>query len=173
MIRIFLTGDNHIGLMYAGHEKSEILQEKRITAFEEMVRTANRENCDLFVIAGDLFHKTRGITQKTIKRLMDMLAGFKGIVVVLPGNHDYYDDDVEVWKHFKNLMPSYDNIMLLTEYKPYRVTCGEDEVVLYPALCQSLNSKPGENNLEWVKNEPIDSDGSYHIGIAHGAVPIW
>lgn len=101
---------------------------------------------------------------------MDILSGFKGVVTVLPGNHDFYEDDVEVWQYFKGLLPSYDNIKLLTEYKPYRFTCGGNEVVLYPALCRSLHSEPGENNLAWLKNEPITSDSAYRVGIAHGAV---
>ncbi len=170
MIRIFLTGDNHIGLMYERYEQPEILREKRITAFEGMVQTANKENCDLFVIAGDLFHKTSRITRKTIQRIMDILSKFKGVVTVLPGNHDFYEDDVEVWQYFKGLLPSYDNIKLLTEYKPYRLTCGENEVVLYPALCRSPHSEPGENNLAWLKKEPITSNSVYRVGIAHGAV---
>lgn len=170
MIRIFLTGDNHIGLMYAGHEKPEILQEKRITAFEGMVREANRENCGLFVIAGDLFHRTTGITRKTVGRLMDLLAGFQGTVAVLPGNHDYYDGGVLVWQYFRNLLPSYDNIMLLSEDRPYSLVCGEEDVVLYPAVCRSLHSEPGENNLTWIKHEPFPADSAFRIGIAHGAV---
>ncbi len=170
MLRIFLTGDNHIGLMYANYGQSEILREKRITAFEGMVQTANSEDCDLFVIAGDLFHRTTGIPRKTIKRIMDILSGFKGVVAVLPGNHDYYKDDVKVWEDFKHLLPSYDNIKLLTEYKPDKVNCGENEVYLYPALCRSLHSEPGENNLAWLKNEPITPGSAYHVGIAHGAV---
>jgi len=44
-------------------------------------------------------------------------------------------------------MPSYDNIMLLTEYKRCEISVGDDNVVLYPALCSSLHSAPGHNNL--------------------------
>ena len=55
MIRIFMTGDNHIGLKYASHENAGILAESRINAFAGMVEEANSEKCDLFVITGDLF----------------------------------------------------------------------------------------------------------------------
>ena len=38
MLRIFVTGDNHIGLKYASHEQSAVLASSRITAFENMVK---------------------------------------------------------------------------------------------------------------------------------------
>ena len=170
MLKIFLTGDNHIGLKYASHEQAAVLASSRITAFESMVKTANQENCALFVIAGDLFENTYSVSKRDIKALLDTLSCFEGTVVVLPGNHDYYDADVKVWQYFKDVMQAHDNIMLLTEYRPYSLTCGDEDVVLYPAHCTSLHSAPGENNLGWIKDEDILSDGAYHIGIAHGAV---
>ena len=68
------------------------------------------------------------------------------------------------------VMTSYDNIMLLTEYHPYKLSANGEDVVLYPALCTSLHSAPGQNNLGWIKETEIENDGAYHIGIAHGAV---
>ncbi|MBQ2741488.1 MAG: metallophosphoesterase [Oscillospiraceae bacterium] len=170
MIRIFVTGDNHIGLRYASHEQGAILAASRIQAFEEMVSAANSEECELFVITGDLFENTYSISKRDIKVLLDMLSCFKGMVAVLPGNHDYYDKDVKVWQYFRDLLPSYDNIMLLSDYRPYKVTAGGSEVILYPALCTSVHSAPGENNLDWIKSSDIDADEAFHIGIAHGAV---
>lgn len=170
MIRIFVTGDNHIGLRYASHEQASILAQNRMTAFDGMVQAANDEGCTLFVITGDLFENTYGVPKKDMKTLLDKLSFFKGTVVVLPGNHDYYDKDVKVWQYFMDVAASYDNIMLLTEYHPYFLIVGGEEVVLYPALCTSLHSAPGQNNLGWIKAEDIASDSKYHIGIAHGAV---
>lgn len=170
MLKIFLTADNHIGLKYAGHASSAVLAACRISAFEEMVRAASSENCDLFVIAGDLFDKPSGISKKTIKTLLDALARFNGTVVVLPGNHDYYNNDAEVWRYFKELNATYDNTLLLTDYRPYPLTISEESVTIYPALCTSLHSEQGQNNLGWIKNTEIPDNGAYHIGIAHGAV---
>lgn len=170
MLRVFVTGDNHIGLKYASHEQAAVLSSSRITAFEGMVKTANQENCALFVITGDLFENTYSVSKKEIKTLLDALSCFNGTVVVLPGNHDYYDKDVKVWQYFKDVMASYDNIMLLTDYHPYKLLADGEDVVLYPALCTSLHSAPGQNNLDWIKETDIENDGAYHIGIAHGAV---
>ena len=170
MLRIFVTGDNHIGLKYASHEQAALLASARISAFETMVQRANEEHCALFVITGDLFENTYGIAKKDIKALLEILKDFQGTVVVLPGNHDYYDKDVKVWQYFKDVMASYDNVMLLTEYRPYELETEGKQVVLYPALCTSLHSAPGQNNLGWIKETEIEKDGAYHIGIAHGAV---
>lgn len=170
MLKIFVTGDNHIGLKYASHEQATIIAESRITAFEGMIEAANKEKCDLFVITGDLFENTYSISKREIKTLLDYLSCFNGIVVVLPGNHDYYDKDVKVWRYFKDAIASYDNIMLLTEYHPYKLTANDEDVFLYPALCTSLHSAPGQNNLDWIKKANIENDRAYHIGIAHGAV---
>lgn len=170
MLKIFMTGDNHIGLRYASHEQAAILSSTRITAFENMVASANQENCALFVITGDLFENTYSISKRDIKTLLDTLSQFRGTVVVLPGNHDYYDKDVKVWQYFKDVMATHDNIMLLTEYRPYALTANGEDVVLYPALCTSLHSTPGQNNLGWIKETDIPNDGAYHVGIAHGAV---
>ena len=170
MIRLFVTGDNHIGLKYDNHEQASILAQSRLTAFSEMVQSANQNACDLFVITGDLFENTYSIPKKDIKVLVDILSGFKGTVVVLPGNHDYYDKDVKVWQYFKDVMATSDNIMLLTEYRSYELSINGEDVILYPALCTSLHSEPTQNNLGWIKAMRIDKDGAYHIGIAHGAV---
>lgn len=170
MLKIFMTGDNHIGLKYAGHEQSAVLAAKRTDAFEGMVNAANAEGCALFVITGDLFENVYGAYKREISRLIGMLSRFNGTVVILPGNHDYYDKDVKLWRQFNEAMSSCGNIMLLTQYRPYELTADGEEVVLYPALCTSLHSEPGRNNLGWIKEANIVPDGKYRIGIAHGAV---
>ena len=64
MLKIFQTGDNHIGLKYASHQQAEVLKSARVNAFERMVDAANRECCALFVITGDLFENTYGISKR-------------------------------------------------------------------------------------------------------------
>ena len=169
MLRIFLTGDNHIGLRYAGHEASAELAAARIDAFAGMVEAANENGCELFVVAGDLFERLRGIAKRDVKAVVDALSRFNGTVAVLPGNHDYYSPDAKLWQDFSDCAQSADNIMLLKEYRPYHVSAGDNNVVLYPALCTSMHSAPGENNLGWIKEAEIDPS-VFNIGIAHGAV---
>lgn len=170
MLKIFLTGDNHIGLKYARHEQASVLADARLNAFDGMVETANKEACDLFVIAGDLFESTRGTAKQEMNALLEKLSGFHGTVIVLPGNHDYYDREVKVWQYFTDLVTGYDNIMLLKEYRPYQVSVNGMDGTLYPAHCTSLHSAPGKNNLDWIRETDMPEDDTYRIGIAHGAV---
>ncbi|MBR0534884.1 MAG: metallophosphoesterase [Clostridia bacterium] len=170
MLKIFVTGDNHIGLKYASHEKSTVLAQTRVDAFKNMVNKGNDEACSIFAITGDLFENTYSILKRDIKTLADTLSSFKGTVVILPGNHDFYDESTKLWQQAKEIFATKDNILLLTEYKPYAINANGEEVVLYPALCTSLHSAPGENNLGWIKAEHIIPDATYRIGIAHGAV---
>ena len=170
MIKIFVTGDNHIGLKYASHVQAAVLASARTSAFEQMVQTANEEGCALFVITGDLFENTYSISKREIKTLLEMLSNFRGTVVILPGNHDYYDEDTKLWQYFGDVLSGFDNIMLLTDYRPYRLEADGVDVVLYPALCTTLHSAPGQNNLDWIKEARIVPDQVCRIGIAHGAV---
>lgn len=173
MIRIFETGDLHIGKSYADkskHPEGYALAEKRVEALTGMVREANREQCDLFVITGDMFDKTNGIGKKRIARVVEELSEFSGTVLVLPGNHDYYSADSmpEVWQSFLECSDRYDNIVLLSSFEPYEQRIGDEEVVVYPAFCH-VRTAP-ENNLGWIKKLSIPQDEVYRIGVAHGAV---
>ena len=173
MIRIFQTGDLHIGRNYSDkkkHPEGRALAEKRLEAIRGMVDTANAEKCDLFVVTGDLFDKTNGVAKKVIIDVVEKLACFKGTVLVLPGNHDYYPDDYipNVWNIFLDASEDKENIILLQQFEPYDIAIGDDEVVIYPAHCQ-IDTSPN-NNLGWIKKQEISEDGIYRIGIAHGAV---
>ena len=56
-----------------------------------------------------------------------------------------------MWKDFEEVMETYDNIMLLKEYQPYKIEFDKQEVVIYPAFCEKLHSNPGQNNIGWIK----------------------
>lgn len=169
MLKIFETGDNHIGLKYSSHEKKQALINARIDAFKQMVSDANQEQCDLFCITGDLFENNHP-AKKDVSHVIDLLSEFHGTVIVLPGNHDYYTEDGKVWKYFQELTENKDQFVLLKEYKPYELKEDNKDIVIYPALCTTLHSDPGENNLGWMKQQNIIPDEKYRIGMAHGSV---
>ena len=170
MLKLLLTADNHIGLKYAGHEKGALLAQKRITALTDMVQYANRSGCGLFLIAGDLFENTYGISQRDAAHVLDILSGFGGVTAILPGNHDYYDRDSRLWQSLTSLSAERDNILLLTEARPYSLHVNDTDVMLYPAPCFAAHSEANTNHLDWIRDESIPSDGTICIGIAHGSV---
>ena len=170
MIKIFVTGDNHFGKKYDRYPQiRDQLLESRFVCLENMVKEAEKQGCGLFVVTGDLFDSINGIKVADVKRVVNILAGFGGSVIVLPGNHDYYTGEEKVWNDFHKALSSVDhNITLITEYRKYEFEQGEDKVVVYPAFCDSKHAK--ENKLGWIKAEDISKDGVINIGIAHGAL---
>ena len=57
-IRIFHTADLHLGMKFARGYSPEVqaaLVDARFEALAGMVETANREQCSLFAVAGDMF----------------------------------------------------------------------------------------------------------------------
>lgn len=169
MLKIFVTGDNHIGLKYARHEKADVIINARKSAFKAMVEKANEEDCGLFVITGDLFENNSGILKSDIAYIIDALSAFKGIAAILPGNHDYYDNSSKLWRSLEEYIKKTDNVIVLSDYRPYILDINGEKAVIYPAACKSLHSAKGENCLGWIKGADMSADG-YKIGVAHGAV---
>ena len=167
MIRIFMTGDNHFGKLYDKWECKEKLLQSRFDSLAGMVAQAEKEQCNLFVVTGDLFDKTYSIRVSDVKKIAEILSRFPGPVLVLPGNHDFYTGEEEVWKNFLRFTDTADNIRLLTENRKIRLEVHGEALNVYPAPCASKQS--GVNNLDWIKEAEID-EGEYNIGIAHGAV---
>ncbi len=169
MIKIFVTGDIHFGRKYERYPKiSAELIESRFRCLERCVEYAEKEACDYFVIAGDLFDRISGIAVQDVKRVVNILAEFNNTVLVLPGNHDYYSGQEKIWKDFTDAMSKTDHrILLLSEMREYRFGDDSDSVTFYPALCESKHSD--KNNLDWIKKS-LPDDAAYHVGIAHGAI---
>ena len=168
MVKIFVTGDNHIGKKYDNYpEIKTILVQNRFDCLRGMIRQAEAEGCDLFVVTGDLFDSVRSVSLQDVRATVDILKGFDGRVLVLPGNHDFFTGEEKVWKDFQVALGASDSILLLTEMRPLLLEVGEEEVVIYPAYCQSKHSR--ENNLSWMKGIGMPEE-QFHIGIAHGAI---
>ncbi len=172
MIKIFVTGDNHIGKKYNRYATiKEQLVKSRFDSMDAMVEKAEQEGCSLFVVTGDLFDNVSSIKTTDVKQVVDILSKFSGNVLVLPGNHDYYTGEEKLWKDFEKYLGNQpNNITILNEYRAYEFEIGDEIAIVYPAYCQSKYSR--DNNLGWIKesNIAMDSAGTYNIGIAHGAI---
>lgn len=169
MLNIFLTGDNHIGLMFDRYDEiKDKLKQSRLDSLKKMVSYANENNCEFFVVAGDLFHRFSGIPKKTIRTVTEILSEFEGKVLVLPGNHDYYSGDVRLWEDFQDSIQDKLQIHILNEFRTYEFDTEDgNRAVIYPAMCQAKHSTT--NNLGWIREKKMDPD-VYKIGIAHGAI---
>lgn len=163
-LKVFHTGDLHLGMLYRNRgypeEVRQELVEARFRTLERMVGQANQAKCQLFVVAGDLFERLN-VKEDLILRVARTLSRFSGICVVLPGNHDYYTPASFLWEKFREYLA--DNILLLSESRPY---CLEDyglEVALYPAPCQAKHSSV--NNLNWIFDLIRKPEARWHLGL--------
>lgn len=164
-MKLLLTGDLHLGRAYQKENPAvaQRFSNARLQALRNAVTIANREDCTLFVIAGDLYDKVSGIPQALHKEVCRVLEEFGGTVLILPGNHDYYDPEHDgLWKNFEEF--SGPHIRVLKACEPYPV----DGAVIYPCPCHNKRSK--ENALGWMKEGLELAPDTLHIGIAHGAV---
>ena len=169
MIKLFVTGDIHIGKKYDSYsEIRDDLIQSRFDCLDRAIKQAEKESCDFFVITGDLFEKTYAIKVGDVKQVVDILSAFSGSVIVLPGNHDYYSGEAKVWNDFRSqLMKTDHSITLITDLKEYTFEADEETVTFYPAPCHTKHSH--NNNLDWIKQAEMD-DSTYHVGIAHGSI---
>lgn len=168
-IKVFHTGDLHLGMLYKSRGYAEGVREELVRArFEtlaRMIQKANEQECQLFVVAGDLFERLN-VRKEQVREAARMLSGFHGLCVVLPGNHDYYTPDSPLWGSF--LKEAGDNILLLSEPRPYSLKDYNLEAVLYPAPCQAKHSAVGV--IDWIKDPGEKPEARWHLGLAHGSV---
>ncbi len=167
MFKLFVTGDNHLCRQYARSPIKEVLKKSRIDSLRNTVRLAEQEECDYYIITGDLFDRVNNISIKDIGEIIEILESFNQTVLILPGNHDFYTGSEKLWKDFQNRASSSGNIILLNEYRTYRFGSGDDELVIYPAYCDSKHSKT--NRLKWIA-EKFEQSAAFNIGIAHGTI---
>ena len=158
--------------------------EARFSTLRSMVETANSRECDVFVVAGDLFDSRR-VAKKDVVRAAESLKRFEGkLVLVLPGNHDYVQwDEIErgeenLWRWFREAMS--EHTLLLEEARPYDLSRYELGAVVYAAPCTAKHSNT--NAIGWVREhrkgpgaERLEKgltteEALLHIGIAHGSL---
>ena len=169
-LKILHTGDLHLGMTFGtrGYPPPlrQQLVEARFAALDNLVEKANGEDCQLFIIAGDLFHRANA-SQETVLRAAKSLHAFKGAcVAVLPGNHDYYDELSPMWKLFRDNSP--DHLAFLSHLRPYPLSDYGLEAALYPGPCDAKHS--GHNRLGWIKDLQERPAARWHLGVAHGAL---
>jgi len=167
-LRILLTADVHLGLKFSNYPQvQKELTEARFEALKKVVNAGNERQCDILVVAGDLFDHLR-VSDRDVVEAAQILCGFQGkIVTVLPGNHDFIiRDERKLWHKFKT--NAGDRVLVLEESKVYNLEQYDLNVNVYAAPCDAKHS--GTNCIGWIKNEPKDSSIKYHIGIAHGSL---
>ena len=166
-IKIFHTADLHLGMRFAGYpDVQDELINARHETLENMVEVANQESCTLFVMAGDLFDRTT-LNVKDISMAARALNEFEGeLVIVLPGNHDYYTHDSKLWNEFSK--HAGDRILILKNPDIYDLNKYHLKIKIYAAPCSAKHSN--ENMIKWDSSRESTENDSIKIGLAHGSL---
>ena len=88
-LKILHSADWHLDSPFAGfpEQQRQILKEEQRRIPGKVADLCRRENCDLMLLAGDLFDGEA--TRETIDLLKDALASCGVPVMIAPGNHDF------------------------------------------------------------------------------------
>ncbi len=146
------------------------LCEARFTALEKIVEKANTVECELLVIAGDLFNSNK-VPKKEVLRSLEILEGFMGnCILYLPGNHDYYSGFPSgIWEVLE--AKAYDKLLICKEKKMYSLKEYYLPLFVYPGPCDSQQGT--ENVISWIKapeENTAERNDYFHLGLAHGSI---
>lgn len=165
-LKILHSGDFHIGLRFGNYPEAvrNKLAAARVEALRNLVGEANSRQCDLLVVAGDLFEGHR-VARATVAEAAEILNGFAGpCVLVLPGNHDYYDD--VLWPTFERQADPA-KVVVLKQCQVYELAPWGLAVDVFAAPCFARHSD--SNNLAWI-GERTPDPARFNLGIAHGTL---
>ena len=92
-MKLLHTADLHLDSAFCtlGAIGSQGRREAQRSLLKRIFDTAKREECDMMLIAGDLFD-TVFVTPETKKLCMELFADFGAPIVIAPGNHDPFVD---------------------------------------------------------------------------------
>src|SRR5690606_17150735 len=144
-------------------EDAPVLADARFQAVERIAQLACSQGCDAVLVAGDVFD-AQTVSDRTIRRLFNAMAGFSGPWVMIPGNHDAALAE-SVWTRAKRLdaIPAHVHVSL------------QPEVMLFPdqgfaALSAPLTQRHTHSDLtDWFDSAQTPA-GLLRIGLAHGSV---
>jgi DNA repair exonuclease SbcCD nuclease subunit len=170
MVKILASADLHLGMKFAGYPGvQDKLSDARFLTLRRLVDMANQMECDLFIVAGDLFDRV-SVSTKDVKRAADSINDFQGqLAAILPGNHDFYSAG-SLWSRFAEAAG--DRVLVLHDPQVYDLRHYDLEVLLYAAPCDSKHGKAGTvSRLNQERPAPSAAGGQLlRIGVAHGSL---
>lgn len=165
MPRLLHTADWQIGRQFTTFppESAMPLMEARFTAIERLARLATEHRVDAVLVAGDVFD-AQTVTDRTLRRVFNLLAGYTGPWVLLPGNHDAALSE-SVWRRAQRLGLVPPGVHLALTPEP--IVLPEAGLVVLPA---PLTQRHTYTDLtEWFDRAETPP-GLARIGLAHGSV---
>lgn len=165
MPRFLHTADWQIGRQYSrfSPEDAAALADARFSVIERIAELAASESVDAVLVAGDVFD-AQTISDRTIRRLFNAMAGYTGPWILIPGNHDAALAE-SVWTRAQRLsaVPSNAHLALTAKIIEFKA---EGFVVLPAPLTQRQTQA---DLTDWF-DQADTADGLVRIGLAHGSV---
>lgn len=163
-IRLLHTADWQIGKSFSNFEgdAGALLRTQRIKTVERIAQIANERHVDAILVAGDAF-ETNAVADETLRRTLNAMQMFKGLWILLPGNHDAALSD-SVWTRLQRLGTP-ENVRLATTPEP--ILLFNDRLAILPAPLQRRHE--ASDLTEWF-DAAITPAGAFRVGLAHGSV---
>jgi DNA repair exonuclease SbcCD nuclease subunit len=165
MPRFLHTADWQIGRTYHrfAPDDATFIAEARLETIERIARLASERRVDAVLVAGDVFD-AQTVSDRTVRRLFNALAGFAGPWLMIPGNHDAALA-ASVWTRARQLDCIPGNVHSLEQPG---LTPFEDLGCV--VLAAPLTQRQTHSDLTtWFDDEPSPA-GLVRIGLAHGSV---
>lgn len=163
MARFLHTADWQIGRQFATFdpEHAPILAEARIAVVERLAALATEHAVDAVLVAGDVFD-AQTVSERTLRRLFNALAGYTGPWLMIPGNHDAALAE-SVWTRARRLgaVPANAHLLLTPEVSLF------DGFAVLPA---PLTQRHTHADLTAWFDQADTPAGLLRIGLAHGSV---
>lgn len=160
-VKIIHTSDVHLESdTFGKSEESKVFRQRIASAFSKVVDRVIEEHADLFLIAGDLFDSNR-VPQSGVEFAFAELARVSCPVVLIPGNHDCYDE--------RSIYKKVD----FTAAGPhvYALTDEEGSTLEFPHLQATVWGKgmiEHDHAYKPLAGVPTRRGDAWHIGMAHG-----
>lgn len=165
MPRFLHTADWQIGRQFSTFdaEHAPLLAEARLTAVERLAALATQHRVDAVLVAGDVFD-AQTVSDRTVRRLFNALAGYTGPWLLIPGNHDAALAE-SVWTRAQRLgaVPAHAHLLLA----PAPCAFAELGFAVLPA---PLTQRHTHGDLTaWFDGADTPAD-LLRLGLAHGSV---
>ena len=164
-IRFLHTADWQIGAQFGAisGDAGALLRAERLKAVERIAELATKRQADFALVAGDVFDDNQ-VTDETLRRTINAMAGFGGPWVLLPGNHDSAEAH-SAWTRLRRLGIVPENVIIADV--PEDIALCDGRVQILPAPLQRRHES--RDLTEWFDRHETP-EGVFRIGLAHGSV---
>ena len=156
-MKILHSADWHLDAPMTGYSEAqaEVLRRELRKIPEKIAKLCLAENCDLLILAGDLFDGS--YTRESMTAVRTALKSVQIPVIITPGNHDFCDGNSP---YEKEEWPS--NVHIFTQPKLETISLPELDCRIYGAGYSSMDC-PG-----LLKDFRAEGDERWHICVLHG-----